>query len=162
MALRADSPNCERARASASLRLDGEISELEDAFLDAHLRSCATCNEYVAGMNGAVLALRAQPLEQVEHPVIVSGRRRIPVRSGAVASVAAVVAAVVGVTAVLSTQSAKAPSTVSPKVPIIASDDNDLEQLRTLRVLQLGGRPPLGSGVGQFGAVTSRVNGPAL
>ena len=83
-------------------------------------------------------------------------------RPAAVARVAAVVAAVVGVSAVLSTQSAKGPTSPAAKSPVVAVEDNDLEQLRTLRVIQLGGRPPLGSGVGQFGAVTSRVNGPAL
>ena len=163
MTLRAESANCDRARAWASLRLDGEISELEEALLEAHLKRCATCSNYVVSMTGAVLALRAQPLERLEHAVAVTGRRRIPVRSGAVASVAAVVAAVVGVTTVLSAQSAKAPTTSLPKAPVAAIvDDTDLQQLRALRVLQLGGRPPRGSGVGQFGAVTNRVNGPAL
>ena len=39
---------CERAREWASLRLDGELSELERALLDAHTRNCAACAEYVA------------------------------------------------------------------------------------------------------------------
>jgi hypothetical protein len=44
---------------------------------------------------------------------------------------------------------------------IVTSDDRDFEQLRALRVMQLGGRPPLGSGVGAFGAVTNRQHDPA-
>lgn len=162
MALRAESANCDRARAWASLRLDGEISELEDAFLEAHLHRCAVCSEYEEGMRGAVLALREQPLEQLDHPVIVAGRRRISVRPVAVARAAAVVVAVIGVSAVLGTQSAKGPTSPAAKSPVFAAEDDDLEQLRALRVLQLGGRPPLGSGIGQFGAVTSRINGPGL
>jgi hypothetical protein len=46
-------------------------------------------------------------------------------------------------------------------VPVAVTDDNDLEQLRALRVMQLGGRPRVGPGVGAFGAVTNRQLGPA-
>jgi predicted anti-sigma-YlaC factor YlaD len=161
MALRLQPRNCERARAWVSLRLDDEISELEEALLEAHLHRCAACREFEASVRGAVVALRAQPLEEIDHPVIVSGRRRLPVRRGAVASVAAVAAAVVGVSTVLSTQASKSPSTHVPtQLPAaVATDDQDLKQLRTLRVLQLGGRPPSGSGVGSFGAVTNRQDG---
>jgi predicted anti-sigma-YlaC factor YlaD len=162
MALRMDSPHCDRARAWASLRLDGEISELEEALLVAHLRRCAACSEYEETTRAAVLTLRAQPLERIENPVAVAGRRRIPLRPAAVARVAAVVAAVVGVSAVLGTQAAKGPTSVpsSPSSPQLAVEDNDLEQLRALRVIQLGGRPPRGSGMGQFGAVLNRQMGP--
>ena len=154
---RADTGNCDRARAWASLRLDGEISELEAAFLDSHLGRCAACREYEASVCGAVQMLREQPLAELRHPVVVVGRRRIPVRPAAVARVAALVAAVVGVATVLGTQSGKqpvSPSTASP--PVVVTDDNSLEQLRALRVIQLGGRPARTSGVGSFGAVLAR------
>src|SRR6476620_7104166 len=100
MGLQAESANCDRARAWASLRLDGELSELEAAMLDSHLRRCAACAALVDTMRTATLSVRALPLETLEHPVVVAGRRRIPVRSASIASVAAVIAAVVGVTAV--------------------------------------------------------------
>jgi putative zinc finger protein len=163
MALRMQPRNCDRARAWVSLRLDGEISEIEDALLDAHLRRCASCREFEESVRGAVVVLRAQPLEQIDHAVVVAGRRRVPVRLGAVASVAAVAAAVVGVTTVVSTQAWKTPSAHSP-APLpaaITSDDQDLKQLRALRVIQLGGRPPRGAGVGSFGAITNRQLGPS-
>ncbi|MGE5272380.1 MAG: zf-HC2 domain-containing protein [Verrucomicrobiota bacterium] len=161
MGLRLQPRNCERARAWVSLRLDDEISDLEERLLEAHLRRCASCQEFEAIVRGAVLALRAEPLEQIEHPVVVSGRRRLPVGRGAVASVAAVAAAVVGVSAVLGTSALKIPSThTPPPAPAaVAPDDQDLKQLRALRVLQLGGRPPRGAGVGSFGAVTNRQVG---
>jgi hypothetical protein len=58
---------------------------------------------------------------------------------------------------VISTQAAKGPaSPAPPKAPVAAADDQDLAQLRALRVLQLGGRPQRGSGVGAFGPVTTR------
>jgi predicted anti-sigma-YlaC factor YlaD len=153
MALRPQPHTCDRAREWVSLRLDDEISELEDALLEAHLRRCAACREYEASVRGAVVALRARPLERMDQPIVVSRRRRAPLRPAAVARVAAVVAAVVGVTTVLSTQAAKGPASHSSNTVPVASvpDDQDLKQLRTLRVLQLGGRPPRGTGIGSYG-----------
>jgi predicted anti-sigma-YlaC factor YlaD len=153
MALRPQPHTCDRAREWVSLRLDDEISELEDAVLEAHLRRCGACREYEASVRGAVLALRARPLERMDQPIVVTGRRRALLRPAAVARVAAVVAAVVGVTTVLSTQAAKGPATHSSNTVPVASvpDDQDLKQLRTLRVLQLGGRPPRGTGIGSYG-----------
>jgi predicted anti-sigma-YlaC factor YlaD len=144
---------CDRAREWVSLRLDDEISELEDALLEAHLRRCGACREYEANVRGAVLSLRTRPLERMDQPIVISGRHRALLRPASVARVAAVVAAVVGVTTVLSTQAAKGPvSHGSNRVPVASvPDDQDLEQLRTLRVLQLGGRPPRGAGIGSYG-----------
>lgn len=160
MALRMQPRNCERARAWVSLRLDGEISELEDALLEAHLRRCASCREFEDSVRRVVVVLRSQPLEEIDHPVVVSGRRRLSVGLGGVASAAAALAAVVGVATVLSTQATKRPPTPAP-APIPAADvrdDQDIKQLRALRVLQLGGRPPRGAGIGSFGAVTDRTD----
>jgi predicted anti-sigma-YlaC factor YlaD len=161
MAIRPHPHACDRARAWISLRLDDEISELEEALLDAHLSRCAACADYEASVRGVVLALRERPLERMEQPVAVAGRRRAFLRPAAVAPVAAVLAAVVGVTTVLSTQATKGPTAHgSGQLPVASvTDDQDLKQLRALRVLQLGGRPPLGSGVGSYGAVTARQVG---
>ena len=114
MALRPQPHTCDRAREWVSLRLDDEISELEDALLEAHLHRCGACREYEATVRGAVLALRARPLERMNEPIVVAGRRRPMLRPAAVARVAAVVAAVVGVTTVLSTQAAKGPAHTVP------------------------------------------------
>ena len=153
MALRPQPHTCDRAREWVSLRLDDEISELEDARLEAHLHRCGACREYEATVRGAVLAVRARPLERMNEPIVVAGRRRATLRPAAVARVAAVVAAVVGVTTVLSTQAAKGPAAHgSSSIPVASvPDDQDLKQLRTLRVLQLGGRPPRGTGIGSYG-----------
>src|SRR5438445_6430848 len=56
---------CERARLWASLRLDGELSELEGALLDAHLARCAGCRAVADGFSAATTALRSAPLEQI-------------------------------------------------------------------------------------------------
>jgi predicted anti-sigma-YlaC factor YlaD len=161
MALRMQPRNCERARAWVSLRMDDEISELEDALLEAHLRRCASCREFEESVCGTVLVLRAQPLEEIDHAVVVPARRRLPVRRATVASAAAVAAAVVGVTTVLSTQVGKTPAAHAP-APLpaaVTSDDQDLKQLRTLRVLQLGGRVPPGANLGAVGAIANRQLG---
>src|SRR5215467_4574714 len=138
MAFRPQPHTCDRAREWVSLRLDDEISELEDALLEAHLRRCGACREFESSVRGAVLALRARPLERMDQPIVVTGRRRALLRPAAVARVAAVVAAIVGVTTVLSTQAAKGPAVHSSNTLPVASvpDDQDLKQLRTLRVLQ--------------------------
>ena len=81
MALRMQPHNCDRARAWVSMRLDDEISELEDALLDAHLRRCPACREFEDSVRSAVVVLRTQPLEPIEHPAVISGRRRLKMRS---------------------------------------------------------------------------------
>src|SRR3954452_9437902 len=55
---------CARARFWASLRVDGELSELEGALLDAHLARCAECREVAAGFAGATLLPRPAPQER--------------------------------------------------------------------------------------------------
>jgi hypothetical protein len=68
---------CSRARFWASLRVDGELSELESALLDAHLGHCASCSEIVGGFEDLTRRLRAEPLASPA-PVVVA--RRAPSR----------------------------------------------------------------------------------
>jgi predicted anti-sigma-YlaC factor YlaD len=56
---------CERARFWASLRLDGELSELEGALLDAHLARCAGCRAVADGFGASTTTLRSAPLERL-------------------------------------------------------------------------------------------------
>jgi predicted anti-sigma-YlaC factor YlaD len=55
---------CERARAWVSLELDGELSQLEQALLAAHLRRCATCAASAAEMRALTAELRTAPLQR--------------------------------------------------------------------------------------------------
>src|SRR5438067_10537526 len=85
---------CARARFWASLRLDGELSELEGALVDAHLARCLECAAYASGSAGAITALREAPLE-VPRPVVVHvhrpGRRAVAfVMAAALVGVAAI------------------------------------------------------------------------
>jgi predicted anti-sigma-YlaC factor YlaD len=121
---------CERARFWASLRLDGELSELEDALLEAHLARCAGCHTVVEGLGAATMALRSAPLERVA-PVAVNAPRS-PRRLLATIAVAAVL--VLGMIAgglvrgQVSHDAASAPRAVA----VVASFDSP-DHLRELR-----------------------------
>ena len=121
---------CERARFWASLRLDGELSELEGALLDAHLARCAGCQAVVEGFSASTSALRSAPLEHFA-PVAVA-LTRSPRRLLALIAVAAVL--VLGMTAgglvrdQVSQEAAQAP----PIVAAVASFETP-DQLRQLR-----------------------------
>ena len=67
---------CERARAFVSLRLDGELSELEHALLAAHLERCSTCHTFA--LEAAALAdhLRTAELEPLTYPITLPSRSR--------------------------------------------------------------------------------------
>ena len=86
---------CERARQWASLRLDGELSELEDALLEQHLDGCSSCSAFAVRLEATTEAMRAVPLDRpeisyprFERPVI-----RLPVgRRVAIVAVAAAAA----------------------------------------------------------------------
>lgn len=121
---------CERARFWASLRLDGELSELEEALLDAHLARCAGCHAVAEGFGASTIVLRSAPLERAA-PVAVQ-LPRSPRRLPAMIAVAAVL--VLGVIAgglvrgQLSPEAAFAPRPVA----VVASFETP-DQLRELR-----------------------------
>lgn len=62
---------CERARTWASLRVDGELSEIEQALLDAHLERCAECRRFESSLGAFETLLRSAPLEPVPRPITV-------------------------------------------------------------------------------------------
>ena len=64
-------PTCERARTWLSLRLDGELSELENALLDAHLERCDGCRIAAAAIEATTNAIRSAPAEPPSRPVAV-------------------------------------------------------------------------------------------
>jgi anti-sigma factor RsiW len=93
---------CERAREWASLRLDGELSELERALLDAHTRRCGACAHYVEEIGAITASIRSAELEQ-PRPVILPLRRSFAWATRALQAGAAA-AAVLAITAGLSLQ----------------------------------------------------------
>jgi anti-sigma factor RsiW len=132
---------CRQGRELISLRLDDELSELDQARLDSHLRVCADCRAYEADLAGATRMLRAAPLELVERPVVLPQRRRLPLRSLQVGAAAAlvVVAAALG-TFVGPLRSHQAPSSLPIVLAARGDDNSDLRVQKQLRKSQLA--PP--------------------
>jgi anti-sigma factor RsiW len=101
---------CERARECASLRLDGELSEFEQALLVAHLERCEPCRAFAAELDAVTTRLRNAPLETLEQPVALPARRRISRRPVEVAAAAALMLTALGVTGALRTIESSSPS----------------------------------------------------
>ena len=55
-------PECERARLWVSLGLDGELSEIEQVSLRAHVGRCAACAGFERDVDALTLELRNAPL----------------------------------------------------------------------------------------------------
>jgi predicted anti-sigma-YlaC factor YlaD len=77
--------DCLQAREDASARLDGELSELQAARLELHLRDCSECSAYAAEIAAVALHLRAAPLERPERRIVLPSRRRLPIQAAAAA-----------------------------------------------------------------------------
>jgi predicted anti-sigma-YlaC factor YlaD len=67
---------CDRTREWISLALDGELSELEHALMEAHLQRCDSCRGVRDDMHGFAIWLRTSPLESLDAPVWVSPSSR--------------------------------------------------------------------------------------
>lgn len=101
---------CERARECASLRLDGELSEFEQALLVAHLARCEPCNQFAAELEAITNRLRNAPLEPLEQPVALPARRRISRRPAEIAAAAALMLTALGVAGAMRTIEGSNPS----------------------------------------------------
>jgi hypothetical protein len=92
---------CHRTRQQVSLRLDTEVSELEEALVASHLRKCAACRAFAMDLQALTESLRAAPLEE---PSVRFQLPRRPARFGvaragtaAAAAISVVGALIVGV-----------------------------------------------------------------
>jgi predicted anti-sigma-YlaC factor YlaD len=131
----ANGPDCERARALASLAVDGELSEVDEARLGAHLRACRECERRINDIRALTEALRAAPLEEPARRVVVRARVARPARArrlvarGALAATLAAAAAGLGV---LAGSVGREPAREAPAGPEIALLD-ERRELRELR-----------------------------
>src|SRR4051812_41551245 len=126
------SRQCERARELASLRLDGEISELEEALLRTHQGRCADCDAFARSLGGFTGELRAAPLESPSRPFALPRRPRVALRSVQFAAAAAAIAVVAGVGSMLAVLGSPAGQTRLPE-RVGAAGNGDLRELRSLR-----------------------------
>ena len=86
--------NCERARAWASLELDGELSEVEERSLASHLGACRSCMAAVEELRALTAVVRAAPLERPSQGLALPARPPVPGRRATAVRVAAAAAAV--------------------------------------------------------------------
>jgi anti-sigma factor RsiW len=121
---------CARARFWASLRIDGELSELEGALLDAHLARCVDCSVLAEGFSASTAALRSAPLAQIA-PVAIDLPRSQRRLVGLIAVVAVLVLGVITGGIVRGQVSHDAGSTPRAVVAVASFDTPD--QLRALR-----------------------------
>jgi Putative zinc-finger len=122
---------CERAREWASLRLDGELSELEEALLDKHLEGCALCTSFDAGLRSSTELIRTAPMARpsLGFEVPVAGRARP--RAARLLAVAAVLGAAALGSIVGATLDRPAPSSERPaaQVSFLTRDVTQLRQI---------------------------------
>ena len=131
-ALSPRSGRCERARQWASLRVDGELTELEDALLEKHLEGCAACRGFAARVTATTELVRATPQEKPEIAYAPAEHRvtRLPVgRRTAIVAIAA--AAALG-SFVGSSFQRPAPAPAPASVPQVSLLTRDMNQLRQL------------------------------
>jgi putative zinc finger protein len=134
---------CARARFWASLRVDGELSELESALLDSHLGRCAACREYEGGVTAATALLRADA-PAIPAPVTIAAAPA-PARFllGAAAAVLVVLAAAVGGLVSRTVSPASSPSASGLHSVAVVSTVETPDQLRRLRRTSLLNQRPL-------------------
>src|SRR5664279_5275434 len=85
------SAECERARLQASLRLDAELSEIEEASLRAHAGWCAACAGFERELVALTGTLRAAPLRRPAAGVTLPRRRSATARVLQISAAAAAV-----------------------------------------------------------------------
>jgi hypothetical protein len=123
---------CERARHWASLRLDGELSHLEERLLERHLEACEPCRRLEAGMREATELLRRAPVEtparRVELPRASEGRFALRrKRTALVAAAALGLGAFAG--SFMERPAAPTPQAPGPEVSLLTRDVQQLLEL---------------------------------
>jgi anti-sigma factor RsiW len=88
--------SCDRAREALSLSLDGELSELGQARLDAHIERCPDCRAFGAESSTLTALLRQAPREEMSVPIVMPRPGRLSaariLQAGAAAAAVALVA----------------------------------------------------------------------
>jgi hypothetical protein len=134
--------SCERARAAAALEVDGALSQLERAVLDAHVSRCTDCHTFRREIVALTATLREAPIEPFRAQLVLPYRWRVRTVVTRAAAVAA--AAAVAVTS-LST-AADVERSTSPERPTTArgtyyqSIDYELDLIRAMIDRQQGTR----------------------
>jgi hypothetical protein len=87
---------CQRIREQVSLRLDDELSQLEERMLASHLVHCADCRMFEQSVGDFTERLRAAPLESPRQPILVRRARRASLGVAQISAAATLLVAVLG------------------------------------------------------------------
>src|SRR5438094_8443860 len=94
--VRTSQSSCDGAREAMSLALDGELAELDQARLDAHLERCPECRAFRTASTTMTALLRQAPREEMSVPIVMPRPRRLStariLQAGAAAAAVALVA----------------------------------------------------------------------
>jgi Putative zinc-finger len=123
---------CQRIREQVSLRLDDELSQLEERMLASHLRRCSDCRTFEESVREFTEQLRAAPLESPRQPIMVRRTRRVSLTAAQVTAAATLAVAVLGVLSQVgmpTTQDPSARSTTANLFKTSWQPDRELAQL---------------------------------
>jgi putative zinc finger protein len=128
---------CERAREWASLRLDDELSVLEEEILERHLDVCDACRRFEEGMRVSTVRIRTTPLEMPARQMPVPSRRGLVTRqrkwTAMVAAAALGLGALIG--SLVERPGDAVPSQDPAQVSFLSRDANDLRDFSRTRLM---------------------------
>jgi Putative zinc-finger len=128
---------CERAREWASLRLDDELSVLEEEILERHLDFCDACRRFDEGMRLSTARIRSTPLETPSRRVPVPSRAGVVTqyrrRTALVAAAALAIGALVG--SLVERPGQPVPSESPSQVSFLSRDSNNLRDIPRARFM---------------------------
>jgi anti-sigma factor RsiW len=139
---------CARVREQVSLELDGELSQLEQRMLVAHLERCSACATYADDVRDLTDRIRSAPLHSLRRPVVVRRRRHVSTTRIQVGIAAAFALAALGLGTQLAASSSHEGASASyDGRPDLSPPTSVLEREQAiLRVVKAGrGLPPAGS-----------------
>jgi anti-sigma factor RsiW len=122
---------CERARQWSSLRLDGELSELEAALLEKHLEACSSCVSFAQRLTATALSLRTAPSEAPRIRFEIPKRTRVSFPASRRVAVAAIAAAL-GLGSLVGSMLHRPAANLAPEGPQISFLTRDVSQLRQI------------------------------
>lgn len=122
---------CERARQWSSLRLDGELSELEGALLEKHLETCGSCVSFDERLTATALSLRTTPPEPPRVGFQIPKRTRVSFPASRRVAVAAIAAAL-ALGSLVGSMLHRPAANPAPEGPQISFLTRDVTQLRQI------------------------------
>lgn len=154
-------------RSLVSAQLDGELSDFEATLLRTHLDGCDGCSAFERDVARFTGDLRAQPLELMDHPIVIQPRRRRaalqPLRVPAVAALAVSAIALGTLFETLHSRNAVTPPSFSlPTGRELAQDTQAIQRWKTKTALAQVHRTPSRRAAPSTPNVTPSLNPPQL